>query len=180
MRTRRSATIRVLLAGALVLTACGDDDGGTDDTDSATAAEDQTAEDETAEDETAEGDVAVASTDLGEVLVDADGMTLYLFTPDSDGVSTCYDDCAAAWPPLTVEDEPAAGDGVDAGLLGTTEREDGSLQVTYNDWPLYLWQGDQEPGDVTGQNVNDVWFVVSPTGEAVQDSPSALDDRMDY
>jgi predicted lipoprotein with Yx(FWY)xxD motif len=176
MRTRRAATIPVLLAGVLVLTACGDDGGDTDPA----AAGDQAADDEAAGDEAATAGVAVASTDLGDVLVDPDGMTLYLFTPDEQGESTCYDDCEAAWPPLTVEAEPGAGDGVDAGLLGTTEREDGSLQVTYNDWPLYLWQGDAEPGDVTGQNVNDVWFVVSPDGDAVTETPSALDDAIQY
>ncbi|MEX2503455.1 MAG: hypothetical protein WD378_01315 [Egicoccus sp.] len=165
MRNHRHATVHLLLAGALVLAACG----GDDDADPAAAAG-----------ETAEGNVAVASTDLGDVLVDADGMTLYLFTPDTDGESTCYDDCEAAWPPLTVDDEPAVGDGADASLLGTAEREDGSLQVTYNDWPLYRWQGDAEPGDVTGQNVNDVWFVVSPEGEAIEETPSTLDDTTQY
>ncbi|HSK22880.1 MAG TPA: hypothetical protein VK906_06885 [Egicoccus sp.] len=166
MRTRRHLTLHLLLAGALTLTACG----GDDDPDAAAATGESTAE----------GDVAIAATDLGDVVVDADGMTLYLFMPDEQGASTCYDDCEAAWPPLTVDGEPAAGDGVDASLLGTAEREDGSLQVTYNDWPLYTWQGDAAPGDVTGQNVNDVWFVVSPDGEAIQESPSAIDDGIQY
>lgn len=170
MRTRL-ATVHLLLAGALALTACGGDDA---DTDSAAAGEDAAGGDAAA------GDVAVASTDLGDVLVDAEGMTLYLFTPDEQGESTCYDDCETAWPPLTVEGDPAAGEGVDAALLGTAEREDGSLQVTYNDWPLYLWQGDAEPGDTTGQNVNDVWFVVSPDGDAVQERASAATEDPRY
>ena len=57
---------------------------------------------------------------------------------------------------------PQAGDGVDASLLGTTTRKDGTTQVTYNGWPLYYYVKDQKPGDVTGQDVGDVWYVLSP------------------
>ena len=109
--------------------------------------------------------VAVAASSLGDILVDGEGNTLYLFTPDAQGPSTCSDGCAAAWPPLV--DEVTAGDGVDGSLLGTTERADGSVQVTYNGWPLYYFTSDASPGDVNGQGANDVWFVVSPAGDAV-------------
>jgi predicted lipoprotein with Yx(FWY)xxD motif len=95
-------------------------------------------------------------------------MTLYLFDPDQQGASTCYDQCAQAWPPLTVTGDPVAGEGVDAALLGVTERTDGTRQVTYNEWPLYLWAKDAQAGDVTGQAVNDVWWVVDPAGEPVR------------
>lgn len=125
-------------------------------------------------------DVQVGSTALGDVLVDADGMTLYLFTNDSDGQSACYDDCAVAWPPLTVDAEPVAGEAVDAGLLGTTERDDGSIQVTYDGSPLYTWASDNDPGDVSGQGVNDVWFVLTPDGEAIMNSDDAAADAADY
>jgi predicted lipoprotein with Yx(FWY)xxD motif len=111
--------------------------------------------------------VAVDRTDLGDVLVDAEGMTLYLFTNDTDGASVCEDDCAAAWPPLIVEGEPVAGEGIDVSLLGTTERRDGGTQVTYGGWPLYRWAQDERPGDTTGQGVQDVWFVVGPDGGAI-------------
>lgn len=97
----------------------------------------------------------------GVILTDAAGMTLYLFTQDEAGESTCYDDCAAAWPPLTVEGSPTVPDGL-PGEVGTTERDDGSAQVTYEGTPLYYWQGDEQPGDATGHGVNDVWFVVHP------------------
>jgi predicted lipoprotein with Yx(FWY)xxD motif len=110
--------------------------------------------------------IEVASTDLGEKLVDGDGNTLYLFIPDAQGDSTCYEDCEANWPPLT--DGTEAGSGVDAGLLGSTTRTDGSEQVTYNGWPLYYFAGDAAPGDTNGQGINDVWFVVSPAGEAIR------------
>lgn len=152
----------------------GADDMDTGDTDDAAMEDDADAG------EAGAADVQVGSTELGDVLVDADGMTLYLFTNDSDGQSACYDDCAAAWPPLTVDAEPEAGDEVDAGLLGTTERDDGATQVTYDGSPLYTWASDSEPGDVTGQGVNDVWFVVAPDGEAIMDGDDAATGRADY
>jgi predicted lipoprotein with Yx(FWY)xxD motif len=107
------------------------------------------------------------SDDLGEFIVDAEGMTLYLFTNDTENTSNCYDDCATAWPPLLTEGEPMAEDGIDTSLLGTTKRTDGTVQVTYGGWPLYYWVKDEAPGDTTGQDVGEVWYVVSPTGEAV-------------
>lgn len=114
----------------------------------------------------AEASIEVASSDLGEILVDGEGTTLYLFTPDAQGDSTCYDDCEANWPPLT--DGAEAGSGVDAGLLGSTTRTDGSEQVTYNGWPLYYFAGDVAPGETNGQGINEVWFVVSPAGEPIR------------
>lgn len=97
----------------------------------------------------------------GVILTDGEGTTLYRFTRDEDGQSTCYDDCAEAWPPLTVDDSPTIPEGL-PGEFATTERDDGSMQVTYNGMPLYYFQNDEEPGDVSGQGVNDVWFVVNP------------------
>jgi predicted lipoprotein with Yx(FWY)xxD motif len=110
--------------------------------------------------------ISVAETDAGPSLVGPDGMTLYVFTQDTDGTSTCTGDCAAAWPPLTVEAgaEVDSGDGV-TGELAIIEREDGDSQVTYDGMPLYYYSGDSEPGDATGDGVNDVWFVASPEGQ---------------
>lgn len=99
--------------------------------------------------------------DLGTILTGANGMTLYMFTKDTPGVSNCYDQCAVNWPPLLVGFTPTAVDGV-KGKLGTTTRKDGSMQVTYNDMPLYYWIKDAKVGDTTGQNVGGVWFVVNP------------------
>ncbi len=113
--------------------------------------------------------VAVGSTSLGDVLVDGDGMTLYLFDSDTQGgESTCYGGCASAWPPLLTEGDPAAGDGADDGMLGTVERTDGTTQVTYDGWPLYYWAQDSAAGDVNGQGVNDVWWVLGPNGAPVR------------
>ncbi len=113
--------------------------------------------------------VSLGKTDaLGSFLVDAKGMTLYLFTKDTPNTSNCYGKCATAWPPLLTKGKPAAGDGVDASKLGTTTRKDGSSQVTYNGWPLYYYFKDGAAGDVTGQNVGNVWFVVSPSGDKIE------------
>jgi predicted lipoprotein with Yx(FWY)xxD motif len=101
--------------------------------------------------------------ELGKILTDGNGMTLYLYTKDEANVSNCYDQCAVNWPPLLVGAgaEPLAGQGL-TGQLGTTERTDGGRQVTYNGMPLYFWIRDSNPGDVTGQGVGDVWYVVHP------------------
>src|SRR5690349_12481695 len=105
---------------------------------------------------------------LGSFLADDKGMTLYLFTKDTPNTTVCYEKCAVAWPPLLTTGDPVAGEGVDASLLGTTDRTDGTVQVTYNGWPLYYYEKDEAPGDVVGQDVGGVWFVVSPAGEMVE------------
>jgi predicted lipoprotein with Yx(FWY)xxD motif len=103
----------------------------------------------------------------GPILVGPDGMTLYLFTNDEPGVSNCYDQCAANWPPLRGGfDEagllPQGGNDV-GGEIGWIERDDGGRQLTYDGRPLYGWMADRAPGDATGHGVNGVWFVVPPT-----------------
>lgn len=98
---------------------------------------------------------------LGEFLVDGKGMTLYLYTKDSPGVSNCFEGCLAAWPPLLTDGEPSAGEGV-TGQLGTITRDDGSVQVTYKGLPLYYYVSDVNPGDTTGHEVGGVWYVVAP------------------
>ncbi len=107
---------------------------------------------------------------FGQALVDGEGRTLYLFTNDTQnsGTSSCTGDCLVAWPPLFTDGDPVAGEGVDAALLGTIALPDGTTQVTYNGWPLYYYAEDTAPGDVNGQGVGGVWFVVSPTGEMIE------------
>ena len=101
---------------------------------------------------------------LGSFLIDSNGMTLYLYTTDTPNTSNCYGPCAVAWPPLLTSGAPVAGTGVTGSLLGTTTRTDGSTQVTYNGWPLYYFATDKAPGDTTGENVQNVWFVITPAG----------------
>ena len=110
------------------------------------------------------------SSEHGQYLVDQEGMALYMFAPDAQGPSTCYDDCATNWPPLTVDSAdalPTAGEGLDAALFGTVERDDGTFQVTYNGWPLYYYAGDMESGTTAGQGLGGNWFVVDATGTPI-------------
>jgi predicted lipoprotein with Yx(FWY)xxD motif len=99
-------------------------------------------------------------------IVDDKGMSLYLYTKDTPGTS--YGKCATAWPPLLTSGAAVAGNGLDASKLGTTTRTDGTTQVTYNGWPLYYYAKDKQAGDTVGQDVGSVWFLVNPTGEAIQ------------
>ena len=112
--------------------------------------------------------VMVADSEFGQILVDGEGRTLYMFKPDSDGTSTCYDECETNWPPLMVTGDITVGEGLDAATFTTTERTDGSMQVKAGDWPLYYFANDAAPGDLNGQGVGDVWYVVSPTGEPIE------------
>ena len=178
----RARTLPLIAAAGLLLAACGEDVPEVDDAlvedDAAEEAEDETTDEDAA---AAEGDVdlAVADSPLGAHLVDGEGLTLYLFDNDEPGVSNCTDDCLANWPPLTVDEEvgPVWGDGVDGDLVGTIEREDdGSTQVTYDGMPLYFWAADSAPGDVDGQGVNDVWWVVAPDGSAITEQ---VEDAME-
>src|SRR5574338_1135497 len=109
-----------------------------------------------------------SSADFGPILVDDKGMTLYVFEKDTPNTSNCYDKCATNWPPLLTSGNPAAGDGVEASMLGTTQRTDGTMQVTYNGWPLYFYAKDKAAGDLNGQGVGDVWFVLAPDGSEVK------------
>lgn len=173
--SRMSALATSLLLAGSIAACGGGDDGGASSTGSAATSSAETSgaptEAPTAtatSDDTAAGQtvtVMTAETDLGTILVDGAGMTLYLFTNDTPGVSTCEGGCLAAWPPLL--GTPQAGEGADDSLLGTLQRSDGSTQVSYNGWPLYYWASDAVAGDTTGQGVNNVWWVVNRDGEAV-------------
>ena len=115
-----------------------------------------------------EATVLLADSDLGPILTAANGMTVYLFTPDAQGAPTCVDSCADFWPPLIIDDAspPTAGAGLDA-PLGTTEHPDAGTQVTYNGWPLYLFAGDLAAGDTNGQGQEGVWYVLDAAGDAI-------------
>jgi predicted lipoprotein with Yx(FWY)xxD motif len=111
--------------------------------------------------------VGVIKSPVGNALIDSNGKSLYMFTKDRKGTSVCYDQCAVNWPPLLTEAKPQADKGVRAGLLGTTIRSDGKLQVTYNGLPLYYWKNDKAAGDWTGQGVGQVWWALSPSGQPI-------------
>ena len=118
----------------------------------------------------AAGDATIALTtnDLGTMIVDADGKSLYAFTPDTAGTSTCYDECATNWPPLLADvGDLTAGEGLDQSKLTTTDRTDGTKQVKYGDWPLYYFAGDAAAGDTNGQGVGTKWYVVDAAGALI-------------
>jgi predicted lipoprotein with Yx(FWY)xxD motif len=145
---------------ALVSAACGSS-GGRSPTASPAAATSNAASAPT---------VSVASTNLGDVLVDAHGRTVYLFGADSGTKSACLGACAANWPPLVASGTPTVGRGATTSLVATATRTDGGEQVIYNDHPLYLFAGDHKAGDTNGQGVDAFggsWYALSPTGNQV-------------
>jgi len=119
--------------------------------------------------------VALKKTDLGPILVDSSGRTLYLFEKDKGDKSNCSGACATAWPPLTTSAKPTTATGVTASLLGTTKRADGKTEVTYNGHPLYTYVGDGAPGQTSGEGVDQFgaeWYVLSAHGNKVEKSGS--------
>jgi predicted lipoprotein with Yx(FWY)xxD motif len=166
----RSAPIKFLTGAALIplaaltVAACGSGGAAT----AATPAPPKTTSG-------APATIGMARTSLGNVLIDSRGRTVYLFKADKGTRSACSGACAAAWPPLRASGKPAVGRGVKPSLVGTTARSDGKPQVTYNGHPLYLYSGDQKPGDVNGQAINAFgaqWFVLTPGGTQISSQPS--------
>lgn len=115
--------------------------------------------------------INVGTTKLGQVLVDSNGLTVYLFLADKGTISSCSSpNCVQYWPPVLTTGAPQAGAGVTASLLGTTTRTDGTTQVTYAGHPLYRFINDKTAGEATGQGVNAFgapWYVVSPSGAQI-------------
>jgi predicted lipoprotein with Yx(FWY)xxD motif len=112
--------------------------------------------------------VKITQSDLGPILTDQAGRTLYAFTRDKGGTSNCAEGCIATWPALTSAAPVSAGAGTAKNLLGAAERAEGTSQAVYGDWPLYYYAGDTEAGDINGQGVDGVWFVLSAGGKLVR------------
>lgn len=110
--------------------------------------------------------------ELGPILVDSNGMTLYDFHKDKGAKSACYGACAKNWPPLTSDSPPRVGNGAKQSLLGTTARRDGTTQVTYAGHPLYTYVGDAKPGDANGNDVDAFgaeWYALRANGAEPED-----------
>jgi predicted lipoprotein with Yx(FWY)xxD motif len=162
---------------SIALAACGgDEDSGTTPAPAEGAAQGSAAGDREAsgggaKDETGSGtEVVLADSQYGPVLFGPEQRAIYLFDKESSDTSRCYGACAEAWPPVLTEGSPEAGDGVDAKLLGTTARDDGSTQVTYDGRPLYYYVDDPR-GQILCHGVEEfggVWLAVQPDGNAVQ------------
>lgn len=177
-RPSRLVIAGTALSATLLLAACTD--AGTSvapsESTAASAAESMEASEpaesmaasEPAESMADDASVLVADSDLGEILTDAEGNTIYYFANDSEDTSTCAGDCLANWPPVPAEGTPTAGDGVDA-ELGTTEATDGTTMLTVNGFPAYYFAGDSAAGDTNGQGVGGVWFVFGADGEPIEE-----------
>ena len=164
-----------------LLTACGDDSGPEADEPASTSSATDPPTDEptgTTTDDPSPSTapapaepgtlIAAADSDFGTILFDGTGQAIYLFDVETTSKPSCYGACAEAWPPVLTDGEPVAGLGVENSLLATTERTDGTIQVTYNDHPLYLYahEGKREVKchDVFMNGGN--WYVVQPHGDA--------------
>ncbi len=165
---KRLRLIALLFGVLAMFGACSEDDPTVDDPEATEATDpEESVPADTADAIQAAATVQVAETDLGEVLVNEDQFTLYLFKQDTGEDSTCTGGCAETWPALEAPPtgDATAGDGVDEAELGTNDAD----QVTYHGHPLYTYSGDGAPGDTEGQGVGGNWYVVSPDGEAIED-----------
>lgn len=157
--TRARKFVAALFATVAIVAACSSSGGGASSAPSAAAPSASASA-------AAGGQIKLADSSLGQIIVDAEGKTLYMFTPDEAGTPTCYDQCATAWPPLT--GEVTAGAGLDASKLTLVDRTDGSKQVKYGEYPLYYFANDAKAGDTNGQGLNDKWYVVGADGEPIK------------
>jgi predicted lipoprotein with Yx(FWY)xxD motif len=110
--------------------------------------------------------ITADDSEYGTMLFDERGQAIYLFDKETSGEPACYDDCAAAWPPVLTTGPPRGSGELKAGLLGTVPRADGSVQVTYAGHPLYYYSN-EDPGQVLCHDVDDfggTWLVVTPEG----------------
>jgi predicted lipoprotein with Yx(FWY)xxD motif len=168
------------ICASLVLVACGDDD---DEPESNTPPVVGSQEAQSAVEKATSGggggdqgggagsekagvEITTADSQFGGVLFDTDRRAIYYFDKESGSTPECYGDCAAAWPPVLTKGEPQASGDAEARLLGTTERDDGSTQVTYDGRPLYYYV-DDPPGEVLCHNVEEfggLWLAVQPSG----------------
>jgi predicted lipoprotein with Yx(FWY)xxD motif len=156
-KTRTAALVTVALTA---LAGCGSSDAGSSSTAGSS--------------DNAAADLAVAGSALGRIVVDGKKMTAYYFTKDTpnSGKSACAGPCLQAWPPITTTSSSPTVSGV-TGQVGTITLADGSRQLTVNGRPLYLFAKDSKAGDVLGQGVGGVWYVVRPDGTMVTDKPSS-------
>jgi len=165
-RSRGTTALLSLVVLALVVAGCG---GGGSSSNTTTAGEKSAS---------SGGGMTVGTASisgLGTVLVDSEGMTVYLFAKDQGTASSCYGACEQGWPPVLAEGKPTAGEGAMSSQLGTTKRKDGTMQVTYAGHPLYTYAGDTAPGEANGNEstaFGGKWSVMGTAGEAIAGTAS--------
>jgi len=160
-----------VMALAASLTACGGGSGTTTTTTAAAPASESpaTTASASATSDSAMVDLKTASSSKGDIVVDGKGMSVYYFTKDvkDSGKSNCLGDCLVKWPPVIAATDTPKVEGV-TGKVGTIDTPDGKKQVTVNGMPVYLWEKDKAPGDITGQGVGNVWYLVAPDGTMIK------------
>jgi predicted lipoprotein with Yx(FWY)xxD motif len=168
---KKLSAVLVLPVALALLAGCGGSSGG-----NSTEAKPGAAAGETTAMESAAKPVKVSSakvSGLGEVLVDGEGKTLYVFAPDEGREVTCEGSCATVWPPLKLQagQKAKAAGKVEASLLGSAPDPEGGEVVTYAGWPLYAFVSDSEPGQAAGQAIDlngGYWYVITPQGQVVK------------
>ncbi|RZT13540.1 putative lipoprotein with Yx(FWY)xxD motif [Kribbella sp. VKM Ac-2569] len=157
--------LAVGVLGLSGLTACGSDDSPTSSSSSSAAAV----------------KLATATVgDYGKVIVDGNGRTVYVFDKDTSGTSNCSGDCLAKWPVVPAGDGTPQFDGIDASLVSTVTRADGTMQLAINGLPLYLFASDSEAGEAKGQAVGGVWWVVGANGQKITTEPGGSGNGYGY
>jgi predicted lipoprotein with Yx(FWY)xxD motif len=161
----------LLAALAIAFLGCGGDDGSTATETAASATAPTSESEDAAEDQPKKGAWGVAfgaeGDPLGLIIYDLAGHTLYTFSKDKGGESSCSGACAKAWPPALTEDKPRAGGEAVAAKVGATERKDGTVQITYAGHPLYRYSGDKQV-EVKGhgrESFGGKWYAIRPNGE---------------
>ena len=157
------ALMAVTAASLLTLSACGSH--------SSTASPPSSGTPANAAAQTAVG-LHVADTSLGKVLVDAGGRTVYMFSTDSSGTSTCNSTCLQYWPPVV----PGKAAPTVTGKVASTATTTGGKVATVAGWPVYTFSQDQNPGDINGEGFSDfggIWYAVSPSGQPVKAAGSS-------
>ncbi|HEV7941396.1 MAG TPA: hypothetical protein VGP17_01195 [Solirubrobacteraceae bacterium] len=118
--------------------------------------------------------VKSASSSLGTILVDSQGMTLYHLSGEVNGKFICTSSaCLGVWHPLIASSSGASGGEV--GSLGTVKRPEGTMQITYKGTPLYTFTGDKQAGETKGQGIKDVgtWSVITASSSSTPPSGSS-------
>lgn len=163
--TRRAVTLLLSLpaiaGGSLLITACGSSSSG-----GASSSSQSTSQSPTGNTAAAVSTTTVSG--YGTVLATAKGSPLYLLTADPSGGSSCSGSCAKAWPPLVVTGKPGAGTGVNAALLSSFKRSDGSQQVLYDGHALYTHPGLSATAVAGTASDGGIWYLVSPSGKPIK------------
>jgi|SRR5215471_10998213 len=108
---------------------------------------------------------------LGQIVVDGESRTVYLFEKDEPDESYCHGACASVWPPLTTSKAPIVGAPLDKSKLTLLKRGDGLTQIVYAGHPLYYYQGDTDPKDTNGQEKDQFgahWYTLHPSGQKAE------------